>query len=315
MAIQFLKAGDTSWIVPSGVSSIKVHAIGCGADGTVGTTNANGWRLGGGAGAYSVTNALSVTPGATVFCSVAAANSAADTWLNKTSNAAPASTADGVLAKRGLQGTNGTAGSNSGGQAASCVGDTIFTGGGGGRQTSTGTGSGGGAGAAGPDGIGRTGGNSSSSGNGGAGGCDGLLSTVGGNIGNAQGGAGGNGPLGTGGGTGAAASGNSGGNATAGTGGGGGASGATGAAAGNGSQYDTWTATAGTYSGQTAGPGGGGGGSNTGTAGNAGGYGAGGGAGRATAGSGTAGILVIEYTPAFAPPPRLDNGFQALLAR
>lgn len=316
MAIEFLKAGDTSWTVPAGVTSVKVHAIGCGTNGTFTTTNAANNRWGGSSGAYSVVNALPVTPGTSCFCNVPAGNALTDTWFNKTSNVAPTSTADGVLADSGIIGINGTAGSATGGLAANCIGDSKSDGANGGKQSSGGAGSGGGAGSAGPGGVGRTGGQTSSSGHGGGSGCNGGSSTTATATGSTTGATGGLGPLGTGGGAGGATS-TAGTAGTAGTGGGGGGGGSSSTVSGNGAQYTIWTATAGTYSGQTAGPGGGGAGGNT-TCGNGGGFGAGGGASKASLGAvglGAAGILVIEYTPAFAPPPMPTTGFQALLAR
>jgi hypothetical protein len=118
--------------------------------------------------------------------------------------------------------------------------------------------------------------------------------TTGGAGGTYSGGSGGAGGVGTTGAGSAGVAGNGGG-------GGGGNGGGVGGNGGAGSYPVLWTATDGAYAGQTAGPGSGGGagGAALGVGGAAGGYGAGGGgAPDAAAGAGSAGLIVIIYTPA-----------------
>ena len=125
---------------------------------------------GGGGGAWSRVNNLSVTPSSTIYCQVGTGASVGvagiDTWINKTSSSAPASTADGCLAKGGGTTSSGAA---SGGSSASGVGDSKYSGGG-----SSSAPRGGGGGAAGPNGNGNAGsgtsGGSADNGSGGAGG-------------------------------------------------------------------------------------------------------------------------------------------------
>jgi hypothetical protein len=96
--------GAGTWTVPSDWNSLNntIEAIGGGG----GTGNAS--RGGGGGGAYTKLTNFSLTPGATVNIFVGAGGAGAttygsgqDTWLNKTTNAAPSSSTDGLLAKAG----------------------------------------------------------------------------------------------------------------------------------------------------------------------------------------------------------------------
>ena len=144
------------------VSLVSIEGIGAGADGTASTYvvlfgGTNG--TGGGGGAYSKVTSLSgLSAGGTLYCQVGAPGGSADTWVNKTSNAAPASVSDGILAK-GASGRNG-------GSAGSGYGSVKNDGG----NASIVAGAGGG-GAGGPSGQGN---NSSSSGGAGASGNAGL---------------------------------------------------------------------------------------------------------------------------------------------
>lgn len=125
---------------------------------------------GGAGGAWSRVNNLTVTPGSTVYCQIGTGASIGvagkDTWINKTSNSAPTSTANGCLAKGGGTTSSGAA---SGGSSASGVGDSKYSGG-----NSSSAPRGGGGGAAGPSGNGNSGsstdGGSADAGLGGAGG-------------------------------------------------------------------------------------------------------------------------------------------------
>lgn len=314
--------GSSTWTVPAGVTSLQVECIGGGAGGY--TQSVSDYGAGGGAGAYAKTNAVSVTPGQTVYLFVGtggAANTAgADTWANKTANTAPASTTDGALAKGGAAATStGTVG-GAGGAAASCVGNTSSSGGSGGDCSSpSAIGGGGGGGAAGPSGAGKNGGSvptGVTTGGGGGGGSNGGSSTAASNVtaGDFNGTAGGAGTGGTGGG---AANGGAG---SAGGGGGGGNGGLSPVAGGAGGSDTAFDATHGCGGGGGGGGGNPGGGADTGgnggAAGSYGGGGGGGGFGDATAGtggSGAQGLIAITYT-APATPAFSEFGIGGALA-
>lgn len=143
-----------AWALPADFSSlVSIEGIGGGAGGRPGYINAffqQAAAPGGGGGAYAKITALSgLSANATVYVQVGAgggSNAAGgDTWFNKTSNAAPTSTADGILAKGGSVGATNTAG-GLGGSATSSIGDTKFSGGNGGTVTAGITTGGGGAG-------------------------------------------------------------------------------------------------------------------------------------------------------------------------
>lgn len=145
-----------SWTVPADFSSlVSIEAIGAGSGGdTGGVFNGGG---GGGGGAYAaITSLAGLSAGATVYVSIGAGGGAGsgggDTWFNGSTNAAPASTTDGVLAKGGANGASSTGGA--GGSGASSIGDTTYSGGDGGNGASFGSTSGGGGGTAGPSGAG-----------------------------------------------------------------------------------------------------------------------------------------------------------------
>ena len=166
MPMVFITSG-TSFVVP--VDCNKFDWIDCiGEGGGCGNSSS---LPGGAGGAWSRVNNLTVTPGSTVYCQIGTGASIGvagkDTWINKTSNSAPTSTADGCLAKGG--GTT-TGGPSVGGAAASGVGDSKYSGG----DSSSAPSRGGGGGAAGPNGNGNNGsstdGGSADAGLGGAGG-------------------------------------------------------------------------------------------------------------------------------------------------
>jgi hypothetical protein len=188
-------------VVPAGATKLTATAIGAGGNsGTV------AYKNGGGGGAYAKTSCLSVTAGNIVywkaFCS--------DSWVNISSNTAPTSTAQGVLAKAGLRGCTANTGGGAGGSAASSIGTTVFSGGNGGATAYINGSSGGGGGAAGPNGAGGNGGTGFGAscifGHGGGGGVGGLCTTAGSAGTATNGGAGGQGPLGISGGVGATSS-------------------------------------------------------------------------------------------------------------
>ena len=125
MPMVFITSG-TSFIVPADCN--KFDWIDCTGEG--GGCGNSTTLPGGAGGAWSRVNNLTVTPGSTVYCQIGTGASIGvagkDTWINKTSNSAPTSTADGCLAKGG--GTT-TGGPSVGGAAASGVGDSKYSGG------------------------------------------------------------------------------------------------------------------------------------------------------------------------------------------
>jgi hypothetical protein len=156
-----------------------------------------------GGGAYAKTDLVGViTANQTVYYQVGTPGF--DTWLNRLAASAPASTANGALAKCGGDSSNVSAGS--GGQASASIGDVKYSGGNGGiNYINFPDGAdvvGAGGGAAGPSGAGKNAGDSNYVGSGGGGGSNAGSSTNGSNsvfLGNgANGGAGGNGNGGTG---------------------------------------------------------------------------------------------------------------------
>ncbi len=180
--------GASTWTVPTGVTKIKVEAIGAGGGGGSGTGS------GGGGGAYAVKRDISVTPGSTISVNVGTGGAVATAGTDTTFNTSV------VVAKGGAAGINGSAASTSGGKAASST-PTIgaFSGGnGGGNDTSYNSGGAGGGAASYLGAGGNSGGNGSAKGGAGGGGSGG--GSAGGNsvIGGALGG--GN-DLGVGGGT------------------------------------------------------------------------------------------------------------------
>ena len=236
---------------------VSIEAIGAGAAGTT--------TAGGGGGAYAgvkSNGSFSLTAGGTFYVQ---AGSGVDSWFNATSNTAPTTTSQGILAKA----ASGTAG----GSATSSIG--LYRFGGGGGSNSIGYGGGG---AAGPGGAGGSANNN-------YGGGGGATLTAGGYSSNVY--VGGNGGDNTGGG----AQNTSG---TAGTGGGGGGGDST-HNGGNGATGSYWTQTSDSA---TAGSGGGGGAATNAsyTGGNGGLYGGGGGGGGSAGGTGGQGIVVLTYS-------------------
>jgi len=94
MIFLFTNTGGSTWTVPTGVTAIKVECFG-GADGlSFNDSNSTSAQVG---GSYSQTSTLLVTAGSTIYFN----NSGSNVWVNKTSNAAPTTTADGCLAVSG----------------------------------------------------------------------------------------------------------------------------------------------------------------------------------------------------------------------
>lgn len=134
-----------TFTVPAGVTSVNVQVWGGGGAGG-GNTTTNDGGGGGGGGAYSATNGIAVTPGASLTVTVGAAGTGGtgdggnggDSWfINNTT----------ILAKGGtggdapVSGAGGVAGA--GGAAGSGIGTTKFSGGNGGTGRDNGTGQGG----------------------------------------------------------------------------------------------------------------------------------------------------------------------------
>jgi hypothetical protein len=185
MATQIFIISGTSMTIPADFnpSNNTIEALaGGGSGGAVHSVAGN--ASGGGASPYVALNNFNVAASASVFIQIGAGgaavsagtnstangNAGTDTWLNKTTNAAPSSTTNGLLAKAGQGGAGNKSGSASGGAAgatASCIGDTIVAGANGGNATlslgSNPHGGAGGGGAGGPDGAGNAGGNVSGS--------------------------------------------------------------------------------------------------------------------------------------------------------
>jgi hypothetical protein len=82
-----------TWTVPNGVTAIKVECFGA-IIGYFSAYSEAGPKVPG--GSYSQTSTLSVTPGSTVYLRNDSVSG--NVWLNKTSNTAPTTTADGCLA-------------------------------------------------------------------------------------------------------------------------------------------------------------------------------------------------------------------------
>jgi len=165
-----LTSGSGKFLIPADFPSggtLQVECVGAG-----GLANAGG-------GAYSKTNAITgISPLQTVYFQ--AGGTGTDSWFNKTSNAAPTSTADGCLAKAGTP--DSTTDLAPGGQASAGIGDVKYSGGNGGSYDSIDNiVFGGGGGAAGPNGNGANAGGYPNTGGGGANGGSTGSGTTGGN--------------------------------------------------------------------------------------------------------------------------------------
>lgn len=174
----------TTWVAPTGVTSVDVEVWGGGGGGGGGQTGrfANIGGGGGGGGAYSKKLSISVTPGNSYTATVGTGGAAGTAGVDGVAgNDSWFSTSGTVLAKGGGGGVNGntSAAGGTGGSSGSGIGDTKWSGGTAGNGT-VGAGSGGGGGGGGGD-----------SANGGAG-----SGTTAGSGGSANGGAGGGGAVG-----------------------------------------------------------------------------------------------------------------------
>lgn len=119
---------NTTWIVPAGVTYIKVEAWGGGGRG--GSRTSNGVGGGGGGGAYA-SSILIVNPGETYYVQVGIgssnnSNPGGDSWFSTVSNS---STDALVLAKGGSSVTDNNPIGANGGSYAQSVGDIRFNGG------------------------------------------------------------------------------------------------------------------------------------------------------------------------------------------
>lgn len=166
---------STTYTVPEGVTTIKVHVWGAGGAG--GARNSSGGGAGGGGGAYSFIE-LTVTAGQKFWVNVgnggSAGNSGQDSWVAPNDN--PTSAQALVLAKGGAGvSTNATTG-GAGGSSDDGIGTVKYSGGNGGNggDGSTSNGAGGGSSA----------GNNSDGVAGNSNGTGGLAPTGGGNGGN-----------------------------------------------------------------------------------------------------------------------------------
>jgi hypothetical protein len=163
-------AGAGSTTVPAGATSAQIECTGGGG---------GGYGGGGSGGAYARTNALAVAAGNTLFyslSSIPAGNNPeanpTDTWVRLTTNAAPTTTAQGCLAKSGVQAHPTDFTGRAGGTAAASIGDVKFNGGAAGNSdgSTKGGGGGGGAGSTGAGGNAVDAGSNHTGGAGGAGG-------------------------------------------------------------------------------------------------------------------------------------------------
>jgi len=270
----------TAWKVPSGVTSVKVEAIGGGGGG------GNHGGSGGGGGAYATLSSIGVTPGSSISVNIGAAGTAGiDGGAIATAGGDTTFNTNTVIAKGGAAGVGASITTTAGGAAAGCTPTSgAFSGGAGGAGEDGWRSGGGGGGAASRLGAGGSGGtppfDSTGAGGGGSGG---------GSAG-AGAGTGGSSDTGTGGGADGSGTGSSSLNHSAG--GGGGSTNTT--TAGTGGSGQEWDSTHG------SGGGGGGGagaayvGSVGGAAGNYGGGGGGGGYAR-NGGAGAPGLIIITY--------------------
>ena len=195
----FTKGSIGCYTVPVGATKLKIEITSQPNNVSFACIYATGTSGGGGGGgAYASTSCLSVTAGNVVYYNAgnSIGTTAVQSWANKTTNAAPTSTANGAAVTSAILGTGGSAGT--------AIGTVTYAGGNGGTGASGATApGGGGGGAASPCGAGANGGNgfaTLATGSGGGGGAGGSAAAVG-NTGTATaGGAGGaGGSVGTGG--------------------------------------------------------------------------------------------------------------------
>ena len=147
---QFNTGTNTAWVVPTGVTSIKVETWGAGGRGGS-FTNASGNRGGGGGGAYS-SSVINVTSGATYYYTVGVGSSSTsaggDSWFSTTNTSSGAL----VLAKGGSSASTTASTGAAGGVYSTSIGN-VRNNGGRGADGST-SGGGGGGSSAGATGLG-----------------------------------------------------------------------------------------------------------------------------------------------------------------
>jgi len=146
----FTSPGTGSFTMPANINNgtaLTITVYGAGSDAGQ-ATPPNQAAGGGGAGAAAQSTVV-VNPGTVVFYSIGnRGNGGGDTWANAVANNAPASSAQGALAKGGGAGlANGTGGG--GGNSAQCIGTVVAAGGNGGNGPSAPNNGGGGGGGSG----------------------------------------------------------------------------------------------------------------------------------------------------------------------
>lgn len=149
---QFDSGSNVAWVVPAGVTSIKVETWGAGGRGGSFTTNGTGNRGGGGGGAYA-SSVINVTSGATYYYTVGTGSSnnntaGGDSWFSTTNTSAGAI----VLAKGGSSALTTASTGAAGGVYSTSIGNVRNNGGRG--ADGSGTGGGGGGSSAGSTGLG-----------------------------------------------------------------------------------------------------------------------------------------------------------------
>jgi hypothetical protein len=159
--------GSTSWVVPTGVTSISVVCVGGGGSGGVGYTGANS----GGGGALAYVNSISTTPGETLTVVVGTGGEGVEGYPEQTGGYPPAKPGNVGTYSALLRGGTTLCRANSG--ASYSAGGTVGTGtggsGGAGGTGGSSSSAGGAGGYAGAGGAGRNAG-ANSNGNAGAGG-------------------------------------------------------------------------------------------------------------------------------------------------
>ena len=137
--------GTSQWTIPDNVYSISVQAWGGGGGGV--TRGTNGVGGGGGGGAYAKVNSSIVSPGVGITIFVGGGGTTqttgGDSYIFNT-NTGIGNTIVKAKGGLGIGSSNSSVGA-SGGSAASCIGDTVFSGGGGAAGVGNSAGGGGGA--------------------------------------------------------------------------------------------------------------------------------------------------------------------------
>lgn len=159
MSTQQTFTSTGTWTAPAGIFSIQVECWGAGGSGAAWASQANGGATGGGGAAYAKKNSVTVVPGTVYTVTVGTGgtavsvgnngNAGGDSWF---------STSGTVIAKGGSGGIYQTTAQPLtgalGGQSASCIGDTVFSGGNAGSMTTNAINASSGGGAAGSTGAG-----------------------------------------------------------------------------------------------------------------------------------------------------------------